>query len=65
MVHISYLLCAEVILTSLLGRFMIMNGAHQGVAGFGLASDPNLGAIMYDVSSLFYTSYSSYFELFD
>jgi len=30
------------------GTFMIMNGAHQGVAGFGLATDPNLGALLYD-----------------
>ncbi|KAJ7758795.1 copper radical oxidase [Mycena maculata] len=30
------------------GTFMIMNGAHQGVAGFGLASDPNLQALLYD-----------------
>ena len=27
---------------------MIMNGAQQGVAGFGLASDPNLNALLYD-----------------
>jgi hypothetical protein len=27
---------------------MIMNGAHQGVAGFGLANNPNLGALLYD-----------------
>jgi len=33
------------------GTFMIMNGAHQGVAGFGgLSSDPNLGALLYDPS---------------
>jgi hypothetical protein len=30
------------------GTFMIMNGAQQGVAGFGLASDPNLSALFYD-----------------
>lgn len=29
---------------------MIMNGAHQGVAGFGLATDPNLNALLYDPS---------------
>ena len=29
---------------------MILNGAHQGVAGFGLASDPNLSALLYDPS---------------
>jgi hypothetical protein len=32
------------------GTFMIMNGAHQGVAGFGLATDPNLSAVLYDPS---------------
>lgn len=32
------------------GTFLIVNGAHQGVAGFGLASDPNLNAILYDPS---------------
>jgi hypothetical protein len=29
---------------------MIVNGAQQGVAGFGLASDPNLSALLYDPS---------------
>ena len=29
---------------------MIVNGAFQGVAGFGLASDPNLSALLYDPS---------------
>ncbi|TFK38505.1 hypothetical protein BDQ12DRAFT_723345 [Crucibulum laeve] len=32
------------------GTYMIMNGAHQGVAGFGLATDPNLNAVLYDPS---------------
>ncbi|KAL0947951.1 hypothetical protein HGRIS_010580 [Hohenbuehelia grisea] len=32
------------------GTFMIVNGAHQGVAGFGLAEDPNLSALLYDPS---------------
>jgi hypothetical protein len=32
------------------GTYMIVNGAHQGVAGFGLASDPNLSALLYDPS---------------
>ena len=32
------------------GTYMIMNGAHQGVAGFGLATDPNLQAELYDPS---------------
>jgi hypothetical protein len=30
------------------GTFLILNGALQGVAGFGLASNPNLGAVLYD-----------------
>jgi hypothetical protein len=30
------------------GTFMIMNGAHQGFAGFGLATDPNFNALLYD-----------------
>ena len=30
------------------GTYMIMNGAHQGVAGFGLANDPNFNALLYD-----------------
>jgi hypothetical protein len=32
------------------GTYMILNGAHQGYAGFGLANDPNLNAILYDPS---------------
>ncbi|RPD57308.1 copper radical oxidase [Lentinus tigrinus ALCF2SS1-7] len=32
------------------GTFLIVNGAHQGVAGFGLATDPNLQALLYDPS---------------
>jgi hypothetical protein len=28
--------------------FMIINGAQNGVAGFGLARDPNLSALLYD-----------------
>ncbi|TDL23466.1 copper radical oxidase [Rickenella mellea] len=32
------------------GTYMIMNGAQQGVAGFGLATDPNLQALLYDPS---------------
>jgi hypothetical protein len=32
------------------GTFIIMNGAYTGVAGFGLASDPNLEALLYDPS---------------
>ncbi|KIP07197.1 hypothetical protein PHLGIDRAFT_513029 [Phlebiopsis gigantea 11061_1 CR5-6] len=30
------------------GTFLIVNGAQQGVAGFGLADDPNLSALLYD-----------------
>lgn len=30
------------------GTVMILNGAEQGVAGFGLAEDPNLTALLYD-----------------
>ena len=30
------------------GTFLIVNGAQQGVAGFGLASEPNLSALLYD-----------------
>lgn len=32
------------------GTYMIMNGAHQGVAGFGLANDPNFNAVLYDLA---------------
>ncbi|KAI0667510.1 hypothetical protein C8Q78DRAFT_1105323 [Trametes maxima] len=32
------------------GTFLIVNGAQQGVAGFGLATDPNLQALLYDPS---------------
>ena len=30
------------------GTYMILNGAQQGVAGFNVASDPNLSALLYD-----------------
>lgn len=30
------------------GTFLILNGAHQGTAGFGLATSPNLNALLYD-----------------
>ncbi|KFX87861.1 hypothetical protein O988_09253, partial [Pseudogymnoascus sp. VKM F-3808] len=30
------------------GTYLILNGAHVGVAGFGLASDPNHNALLYD-----------------
>lgn len=32
------------------GTYLIMNGAQQGVAGFGLATNPNLNALLYDPS---------------
>jgi hypothetical protein len=32
------------------GTYLILNGAQHGVAGFGLANDPNLNAILYDPS---------------
>lgn len=32
------------------GTFLIVNGAMQGVAGFGLADFPNLQALLYDPS---------------
>lgn len=30
------------------GTYLILNGAHFGVAGFGLARDPNFNAVLYD-----------------
>jgi hypothetical protein len=30
------------------GTFLILNGALQGAAGFGLATVPNLRALLYD-----------------
>ncbi|KAF2433685.1 galactose oxidase [Tothia fuscella] len=32
------------------GTYLILNGAHQGRAGFGTSSDPNLNAVLYDPS---------------
>jgi len=32
------------------GTYLILNGAHQGQAGFGLGNDPNLNAVLYDPS---------------
>ena len=32
------------------GTYLILNGAHQGEAGFGLATDPNNNAVLYDPS---------------
>ena len=30
------------------GTFLIVNGAQKGIAGFGLANDPTLTALLYD-----------------
>ena len=35
------------------GTYLINNGAHKGVAGFGLGTDPNLNAVLYDPSKPF------------
>ncbi|KAI3615099.1 copper radical oxidase [Moniliophthora roreri] len=32
------------------GTFLILNGAQKGIAGFNLASEPNLDALLYDPS---------------
>ena len=32
------------------GTYLILNGALQGVAGFGTATGPNLNAVLYDPS---------------
>lgn len=32
------------------GTYLILNGAHQGFGGFGLAQDPNHNAVLYDPS---------------
>ena len=32
------------------GTYLINNGAHKGVAGFGLGTDPNYNAVLYDPS---------------
>lgn len=32
------------------GTYLIANGAHHGVAGFGLSTNPNLNALLYDPS---------------
>ena len=36
--------------SAILTRAVILNGAKQGVAGFGLATNPNLNAVLYDPS---------------
>jgi hypothetical protein len=30
------------------GTYLIVNGAHEGTAGFGLGTNPNLNAVLYD-----------------
>jgi hypothetical protein len=30
------------------GTYLILNGAHHGIAGFGLGTDPNLNGVLYD-----------------
>jgi hypothetical protein len=30
------------------GTYLLLNGAHKGTAGFGLAENPNLNAVLYD-----------------
>lgn len=30
------------------GQYLVLNGAYDGRAGFGLASNPNNGAVLYD-----------------
>ena len=32
------------------GTFLIVNGAHQGLAGWAVSSDPNVQAMLYDPS---------------
>ena len=32
------------------GTVLIVNGAHQGLAGFASATDPNMNAVLYDPS---------------
>ncbi|KAF2467278.1 putative glyoxal oxidase precursor [Lindgomyces ingoldianus] len=32
------------------GTYIIINGGHQGFGGFGLCTDPNLNAVLYDPS---------------
>ncbi|KAF1964882.1 copper radical oxidase [Bimuria novae-zelandiae CBS 107.79] len=40
------------------GTYLIINGAHQGQAGFGLATDPNLNAVLYDPSRPLYNRFT-------
>ncbi len=40
------------------GTFMIINGAQHGIAGFGLADDPNFSALLYDPSQPFGARFS-------
>ena len=40
------------------GTYLILNGAKQGTAGFGLATNPNLNAVLYDPSKPFGTRFT-------
>jgi hypothetical protein len=40
------------------GTFLVVNGAHRGRAGFNLASDPNLNAVLYDPSQPAHSRFS-------
>jgi hypothetical protein len=40
------------------GTFLIVNGAHHGRAGFNLANDPNLNAVLYDPSQPVHSRFS-------
>lgn len=40
------------------GTYLILNGAKQGTAGFGLATQPNLNAVLYDPSKPVNSRYS-------
>ncbi|KAF4634016.1 hypothetical protein G7Y89_g4110 [Cudoniella acicularis] len=41
------------------GTYIIMNGGQQGRAGFGLATEPNLNAVLYDPSKPLHNRMSS------
>lgn len=40
------------------GRYLVLNGAQHGTAGFGLGSNPNLNALLYDPSKEANTRFS-------
>lgn len=41
------------------GTYLILNGAMQGFAGFGLASEPNLNAVLYDPTAPINTRFTT------